>query len=430
LTPSFVRKCVALLFAGACASVVIGAVAAAAETIQNDHGQSAPVVLFPAFHFTRLKFVVTDQHVAPECPATGAFEDWFQNPNPSYEFSQACQDKLMTLMYVRRRDVQNGRSRFANQPGVHVRLEDFGSTASAPFYEPLYTFLEKNGYERDKNIRVAGYDSRLTPDLGGFLERTKALIEATYHANHNTPVHLVAHSNGPLYAQYLLTHTSQHWKNKYIHGFSPIAGNWPGQGIFYSVLFTGLNDVDFTTPADPETAAASARMYQSHPSSYMSAADPKVFGDQEIVLEAGGRDYTPEDNLQLFRDARLSLAEHLASRYVGFVKFRTPRFFPYVDVYAEKGSGLQTAVGLGLPDLTVGQVVGSSNAVFTRLGDTNQEDITNDSIEVWRDMPCFRFKLTDNPGVDHFSLPSNPGVLERLLVNLRRTKSTCSVENK
>jgi lecithin-cholesterol acyltransferase len=74
--------------------------------------------------------------------------------------------------------------------------------------------------------------------------------------------------------------------------------------------------------------------------------------------------------------------------------------------------------------------VGSSNAVFTRLGDTNQEDITNDSIEVWRDMPCFRFELTDNPGVDHFSLPSNPGVLERLLVNLRRTKSTCSVENK
>jgi lecithin-cholesterol acyltransferase len=203
-----------------------------------------------------------------------------------------------------------------------------------------------------------------------------------------------------------------------------------GQGIFYSVLFTGLNDVDFTTPADSETAAASARMYQSHPSSYMSAADPKVFGDQEVVLHAGRRDYTPEDNLELFRDARLRLPQRLASRYVGFVKFRTPPFFPYVDVYAEKGSGLQTAVGLGLPDLTVGQVVGSSNAVFTRLGDTNQEDITNDSIEVWRDLPCFRFELTDNPGVDHFSLPSNPGVLERLLVNLRRTKSTCSVEDK
>jgi lysophospholipase-3 len=83
---------------------------------------------------------------------------------------------------------------------------------------------------------------------------------------------------------------------------------------------------------------------------------------------------------------------------------------------------------LVLPDLTVGQVVGSSNAVFTRLGDTNQEDITNDSIEVWRNMPCFRFELTDNPGVDHFSLPANPGVLERLLANLRRTKSTCSVD--
>jgi len=423
LKPGFLANCAALLFVGACACAVTGR----AETVQKDHQPSAPVVLFPAFHFTRLKFVVTDQHVVPECPATGTFEDWFQNPNPSSEFSQICQDKLMTLIYERRHS-EKGRSHFANQPGVHVRLEDFGSTASAPFYEPLYAFLEKNGYQRDKNIRVAGYDSRLTPDLGDFLERTRALIEATYHANDNTPVHLVARSNMHNMGHSLLTHTSQHWKNKYIHGFTPIAGNWAGQGIFYSVLFTGLNDVDFTPPADAESAAASARMYQSHPSSYMSAADPKVFGDQEVVLEANGRDYTPEDNMELFRDARLRVAQHLAARYIGFVKFRTPRFFPYVDVYAEKGSGLQTAVGLVLPDLTVGQVVGSSDAVFTRLGDTNQEDITNDSIEVWRNMPCFRFELTDNPDVDHFSLPSNPGVLERLLANLRRTKSTCSVD--
>jgi lysophospholipase-3 len=217
-----------------------------------------------------------------------------------------------------------------------------------------------------------------------------------------------------------------HWKDTYIHGFTPIAGNWPGQGIFYSVLFTGLNDVDFSTPTDPELAAASALMYQSHPSSYMSSADPEVFGDKEVVIQANGKDYTPKDDITLFRDAGLSLAEELAERYIGFTKYRTPRYFPNVDVYAEKGSGLPTAVGLGLPELKIGQVIGPSNPVFMRMGDTNQEDITNDSIAVWHDMPCFRFELTDNPGIDHFSLPSDAGVLERLLVNLHRTRSSCS----
>ena len=54
-------------------------------------------------------------------------------------------------------------------------------------------------------------------------------------------MHLVGHSNGPIYAEYLLTHTSRDWKRKYIHGFTPIAGNFPGQGSLYPILFVGLN---------------------------------------------------------------------------------------------------------------------------------------------------------------------------------------------
>src|SRR4029453_10442158 len=150
-----------------------------------------------------------------------------------------------------------------NQPGVTVELKNFGQTQSAPFYEPLYAFLEAAGYKRNKNIRVAGYDSRLTPDMDGFLARTIALIEETYHQNDNTPVHLVGHSNGPLYAQYLLTHTTQAWKTQFIHGFTPIAGNWPGQGLFYPLYFTGLNIIDFTFPTTAANAASSATMYRS-----------------------------------------------------------------------------------------------------------------------------------------------------------------------
>lgn len=384
-----------------------------------------PVVVFPAFHFTRLEVVANNQTAFPECPASGTFEDWYLNPNSSTQFSQVCKDKLMTLV-VDPDTCKPMWERFFNQPGVTVRVKHYGDTDSAPFYEDLYAYLEVNGYERDLNIRVAGYDARLTPDIGMFMARTKMLIQATYYTNQRTPVHLVGHSNGPLYAQYLLTHTSQAWKDKFIHGFTPIAGNWAGQGLFYPVYFTGLNIVDFAFPTDAANAASSALMYQTHPSSYMSSSDPDVFQDQEVVLRTlqDGMEYTPEDNLQIFQDAGLDLAQELAAYYTGFVQLEAP-FFPNVDVYAEKGSGIETLVGLDLWNLSVGQVVGESTVFFTRDGDGNQEDITNDAIAVWEDMPCFRFELTDNVGVNHFALPNDASVLGRLLTNLQRPKSVC-----
>ena len=36
-----------------------------------------PVVLFPAFHFTKLLVTVRNQSVDPACPRSGSFEDWF-----------------------------------------------------------------------------------------------------------------------------------------------------------------------------------------------------------------------------------------------------------------------------------------------------------------------------------------------------------------
>jgi lecithin-cholesterol acyltransferase len=95
-------------------------------------------------------------------------------------------------------------------------------------------------------------------------------------------------------------------------------------------------------------------------------------------------------------------------------------------VYAEKGSGIATVVGAVLPDLTVGQVLDPATAhFFVRDGDVNQEDITNGAVRAWKAMPCFRLSLTDNPGVDHFSLPSDPDVVGRLLTDLARPRSHC-----
>lgn len=386
-----------------------------------------PVVLFPAFHLTRLAVTVHGQTAAPGCPRTGRFEDWYRNDHPSTVFGQVCQDRLLTLRYDAAA-AKPMRKRFTNQRGVGVRIVDYGRTSSAPFYEPLYRALEADGYRRDVDVRVAGYDSRLTPDMGGFLRRTRKLIEDTYRDSGDRPVHLVGHSNGPLYAQYLLTHTSRAWRAKYLHGFTPIAGNFPGQGLLYSVVFTGLNVQDFGYPTTRRNAESSARMYLSAPSTYMSASDPEVFGDREVVVrdDATGRAYTPRDHRRLFADAGLPVAGEIADHYVGFVKFTDARHFPGVDVHAEKGSGLPTVVGARLPDLAVGQVLGTDR-FLSRDGDGNQEDITNDAVLAWRAMPCQRFVVTDSPGVDHFSLPGNRHVLDRLVTDLGRPRSHCPV---
>ena len=384
-----------------------------------------PIVLFPAWHFTRLKVSVHDQRVDPDCPRSGTFEDLVFLPLEP-PFSQVCRDELLTLRYSPNPH-KPMRLRFSEQRGVTVSIPDYGKTASAPGYEAMYEALEAAGYTRDRDIRVAGYDARLTPDMAGFLQRTKHLIEATYRQNGRRPVHLVGHSNGPIYVQYLLTHTSQRWKDKYIHGFTPLAGNFPGQGLGYALMFVGLNITDLAFPATPENGVSSARMFLSHASTFITASDPRIFGDDEIVIrdQSTGIDYTPEDYPALFDDAGLSWVKPIADFYIGGVPFADPAHFPNVDVYAEKGSGIDTLVGLGLTDLTVGQLVTGTTQKFLRDGDINQEDLTNDAVAVWAAMDCHHFSLTDNPGVNHFELPADADVLARLIANAAAPRSDC-----
>jgi lecithin-cholesterol acyltransferase len=82
-------------------------------------------------------------------------------------------------------------------------------------------------------------------------------------------------------------------------------------------------------------------------------------------------------------------------------------------------------VGAVLPNLDVGQVVTSKTPLLMRDGDVNQEDTTNTAIRVWKSMRCFRFSLTDNPGVNHFALPADPNVLRQMIAAAERPRSNC-----
>jgi lysophospholipase-3 len=82
-------------------------------------------------------------------------------------------------------------------------------------------------------------------------------------------------------------------------------------------------------------------------------------------------------------------------------------------------------VGAELPNLSVGQVLDASTPVFTRDGDGNQEDLTNDAISAWSAMDCYHFSVTDNSALDHFALPNAPAVLDRLVAAAARPRTNC-----
>ncbi len=386
------------------------------------------MVFFPGYGTTRLVVTVTNQRGLPDCPRNGSFEDVFTISGAAGPFSQVCRDKLLTLNYDRSTS-RPMPERFSRPLGVKVGLANFGKVSSAPAYADFFARLAATGYQPNRDLRVAGYNFRLTPDMDGFLVRTRNLIEATYRSNGGQRVRLVGHSNGSAYAQYLLTHVCPAWKKKYLQGFTTIAGNFPGQGSFYSKLFIGMNLSLWPFPTTQANAASSARLLASSPSTYLTAANPRYFGRGEVVVRdsSTNRSYTPRDFPALLARMGIGWAQPIADYYLGFVRFAAPRYFPGVDTTAERGSGLSTPVGLVVPSLASGQVLSVSvDSFLLRTGDGDQEDTTNLAVGVWRRMPCHRFRLLDNPGVSHSGLPTNEKVVSRLLNDLARRPSTCA----
>ena len=169
-------------------------------------------------------------------------------------------------------------------------------------------------------------------------------------------------------------------------------------------------------------------MYLTAPSSYMSAADPRSSARRRwsVADRSTGRSYTPQDYPQLFEDAGLAWAEAVADCYIGFVEFADPRQFPNVDVYAEKGSGIDTWSDIGLHDLSVGQLLdGQTDVLHPRRRHQPGGHHQRRQSSVWESMRCFRFALTDNPGVDHFSLPTDEAVMARLIADAARPRTKC-----
>ena len=168
-------------------------------------------------------------------------------------------------------------------------------------------------------------------------------------------------------------------------------------------------------------------MLLSAPSSYMSMGDPRVFDSRETVVEdlSSGKTTRPRTS-RTVHGCRPARAAAVAKHYIGFVQFIDPAHFPNVDVYAEKGPASTPWSGSGYttsrPASCWTPRRRSSPATATSTRKTSRTTLSRRGARC----ACWHFSLTDNPGVDHFSLPSDPSLLARLIADANAPRSHCS----
>ena len=165
----------------------------------------------------------------------------------------------------------------------------------------------------------------------------------------------------------------------------------------------------------------------------MSAADPKVFGDDR---DRGREPVQRQDVHASYLPAASPRAgsrpetKPIARYYIGFVGFTrrsgTSRTWTSTPRRAQASRRRSASV---LDDLTVGQVLDDSRTrsfFIAPPGDVNQEDVTNDA--AWAcgsEMRCFRFALHGQPGRRPLLPDWRRGGSGSPATNLQRTKSVC-----
>ncbi|GAQ78646.1 lecithin-cholesterol acyltransferase [Klebsormidium nitens] len=401
-----------------------------------------PVIIFPGFSYSRLRITVNATFAAPDIPdcraSTPTTFDFFYGFDPAtIPFSEECIFRMLEPIYTNSSGALS--NRFSPQPGVQVSLPYHGTTLclgalpnGTTEWDSLISQFKARGLRDGETLRVACYDWRASPNVDlipdqPLIPLVKSMIEDAYEKQNGTRVFLIGHSNGPVYAQHFLNQMDTAWKEKYVQGLIAYAGNWPGQGYFYSYFLAGLTIQPEYMGLNPATARSMA----TFPSTYSFAANPAIFTDENDIeiVRTSVRSYRVSDAKQLLIDAGYGTKE--LEFYDLFNGAVTPNEWPGVNVHEFFGTNLKTEVG------TVYSVPASigleSSGSLTRLGDMNQEDIVNDStLELWQKAAAkaenCRFSATELDRVNHFQYLSQRtviGITVRLMTVKRDVESVC-----
>ena len=169
-------------------------------------------------------------------------------------------------------------------------------------------------------------------------------------------------------------------------------------------------------------------MFLSHPSTFITASDPRIFDDDEVVIrdQSTDKDYTPEDYPALFDDAGLSWVKPIADYYIGGRPVRRSRPLPQRRRLRREGLRHRNA-RRARPARPHRRAARDHDDRVPHPRRRHQPGGHHQQRgRVWAAMACYHFSLTDNPGVDHFELPANTAVLARLVADAAAPRSACS----
>jgi len=334
-------------------------------------------------------------------------------------------------------DIQSGVNR--NAPGVETRVMGWGQTSTVEYLDPSWTawalkdvgnyfgvmvskMVESWGFERGKSVRAAPYDFRFAPpSQSTFFERLKSLIEETREVNLNTPVTLISHSLGGIFALHFLNQMTEEWKRQNIKLFVPIGTPWAGTTIAFNIFAAGY-DLGISA-IDPKVIRAEQRSYETGAE---LLPHPKLWQPKdEVFLSTPKRNFTAQNYDQFFDALKYPVGK---INHDNVVHLTDDLMFPGVDVLCIYSKGIDTMAELIYDDDD--DFVSGEQPDRRRFGD-GDGSVNLESLklcETWRntekggnpDDPQFKVTVKVFEGINHADTIKNHRVLEYLKSYLMR----------
>uniref|UniRef100_A0A8D0GC87 Phosphatidylcholine-sterol acyltransferase n=1 Tax=Sphenodon punctatus TaxID=8508 RepID=A0A8D0GC87_SPHPU len=295
--------------------------------------------------------------------------------------------------------------RISNAPGVHIRVPGFGKTYSveyldksklAGYLHTLVQHLVNNGYVRDRTVRAAPYDWRISPNQQVYyFQKLRALVEEM-HGTYQQRIFLIGHSLGNLNILYFLHQQSQAWKEQFIQGFISLGAPWGGAVKSMRVLASGDNQ------GIPLMSSIKLREEQR-----MTTTSPWMFPNNlawpetHVFISTPFRNYTYQDYQHFFIDVNFEDGWYMWNDTKDLLKGLPP---PDVETYCLYGTGLPT-----VETYIYDEHFPYEDPVDIVYGD-GDDTVSTRSMElckIWHNRQQERVHVIELPGVDHLNMVFN-----------------------
>jgi len=242
----------------------------------------------------------------------------------------------------------------------------------------------------------------------GYYDDVQNLVETMYKASNNTRVTMLTHSLGSPTTLYFLTQVvSQEWKDKYLKAFVPLSGVWKGAVKTLTSVISGNPE------GIPLVKSLTARYLQrTSPTNYflMPVPDRNIWSSTVPVVVTPERNYTVFDYQALFNDMKYPMGY---SQFQVLPTFLTELAAPHVTTYCYYGTQVPTPLTLVYKE---GQFPDTPPTLLTGNGDGTVNDASLEACSVWKAAQQSRHvELRGFPGVSHFGMVTNSGVLQAVL---------------